>query len=42
MPYIRWAACGRTLDEIAMILDLSHTSVRGYLDWRAGSWTPST
>jgi DNA-binding CsgD family transcriptional regulator len=29
---LKWAACGRTLKEIAMILDLSHSSVRIYLD----------
>jgi DNA-binding CsgD family transcriptional regulator len=29
---LKWAACGRTLDEIAMILDLSHSSVKTYLD----------
>ncbi len=29
---LKWAACGRTLKEIAMILDLSHGSVRTYLD----------
>jgi len=29
---LKWAACGRTLKEIARILDLSHSSVRVYLD----------
>lgn len=29
---LKWAACGRTLKEIARILDLSLSSVRVYLD----------